>query len=209
MSKEAPNAPLTLGTKADVIQSYLTAGLEVHTPHGIAEVWGLNKDLRASGGWTLEVKHTRAPAGEQATLTEVLHVLDASKDYSITLVTPILRPLATLNGLLVPGTETPVASLLAELMIAPRSAQVISRYEVQPQTDGVVVYAYEPVPFQSERVYAKAFLTVSDGLLVQGRRSESWPVENQYQVIEYLRRYHFALPVGGVPLVEGVDYIAK
>lgn len=106
-------------------------------------------------------------------------------------VRPHLRSFADLCTPLANGMVP--AKVLAAMMINPISGQSISRYELHKQTDGVVVYAYEPVPFQDDRVYAKAFITEADGLLVHGKRGECWDVDNLFNAIDYLRRNHFAV----------------
>ena len=158
-------------TTIEILAPYLPYDVEVETPSGRMKVFAMDK-------WSISATYSKGgTTGFEVGYGEILPVLFGFAD--------LCTPLA--DGT-VPAVE--VAKMMIRRVCC---TQQISRYELHPQTDGVVVYAYEPVPFQDERIYAKAFITDSDGLLVHGKRSESWPVENLFKAIDYLRRNHFAV----------------
>jgi hypothetical protein len=168
----------------------------------------------------------QAPDGERYTILRLLvgdDEFDAgyadgrpNDDFNVQSLTrclPELRSLLTLATFVPASGERVAAIELAELLLNVRPPQQISRYEVklqdQPGEEGVLVAAYEPVPFNEDRLYAKVVIDEVDGFRVLGRRSDTWPVDNLFRALEYLRQHHYALPVGGQPLVAGVHYVAK
>lgn len=123
---------------------------------------------------------------------------------------PVLRPFSALLEPLPDGSI--VALVVASFLVNDWAAQY--RYVARKTPlNGVSVDVFEQCGDMDDEQQVSVVNLYDDWnwdvLRIEGEEKMQAVAYNPSTAIDYLRRNHFALPVNGRPLVEGVDFIAK
>lgn len=177
--------PQQQGTTLEVFQHYLAAGIDVQGPHA----QGRLVELSLRNNWlVIEEPRPGRPC---------------EWFFSPSHCKPILRPFSALCEPLEDGTvpAVEVAKLAlggeaneidwAEVEARPTNADSTQAIDIVDTSDGLYHWVLVSI--------SNTFDTDCDGNFTV----------NHATVTDYLRSQHFALPVNGRPLLEGVDFIAK
>lgn len=186
-----------MGTSLEVLAPYLPFGIELaHVEYPNED---LNYQLKSLSVWPEYQIAIGHPASSAFEWIEAKHVL------------PVLRPFSQLVEPLPDGTIP--AELLFEMAFehnytaglpigVPNPAYAECEFTAQIMAGGMLSAKRFGFGDCELRIYPDwQFARKVDGIL-------RW-AHHPSAIVDKLRSWHFALPVNGRPLVEGVDYIAK
>lgn len=181
-----------MGTTLEILAPYLPYGISLMTPKGEAKLLGLN-----SGFFQCPVE-TELLAPEPPTES----LLSGRYNWDYEDVTLLLRPFRSLTTKLADGTVAAVE--VAKLLLA-SVTDALDWNNATTNEDEDRIEVQVPVRGQYPwllHIQSDATITCYNNV---GIEKEVVGLT----AYDYLRRNLFALPIGGQPLQEGTDYIAK
>jgi len=189
--------PQQQGTTLQILAPYLPYGIEVEWESG-------NKKKRATMSCLGHSWRYSPPR-----IVPTVDLVRDNQPVGILLVTwclPVLRPFPQLCEPLPDGTVPAVE--VAKILIGGSDEEYTYETCKLPFTKGITVLAH----IDDELVYQLDLQPDWDwwlsDLLAQANHEEI-TVRHPAEAIDYLRSQHFALPVNGRPLLEGIDFIPK